>query len=74
MHQDAILELGGMFIIKYNGILIAQQYIELVTGRYYCLNADNQLEEFEKIIDKEFGKGTFRNYAQKIVQERICGQ
>ena len=43
--------------IKYNGLLTAQQYLELVTDNYYCLRADNQFEEVEKIMDKEFGEG-----------------
>ena len=50
-------------VIKYNGLLTAQQYLELVTCKYYCLNADNQLEEVEKIMDREFGEGTFWSYA-----------
>ena len=50
-------------VIRYNGILTPQQYLELVTDNYYCLNADNQLEEVEKIMDKEFGEGAFWSFA-----------
>lgn len=55
--------------IKYNGLLTAQQYLELVTGNCYCLRADNQLEEVEKIIDKEFGEGTFWSFALDDISE-----
>lgn len=50
-------------VIKFNGLLSAQQYLELVTDNYYCLRADNQLEEVEKIMDKEFGEGAFWSFA-----------
>ena len=55
--------------IKYDGLLTAQQYLELVTGNYYCLNADNQLEEVEKIMDKEFGEGAFWSYTLDNISE-----
>lgn len=44
-------------------ILNPQTYLELMTGNYYPLNADNQLEEVEKILDREFGEGTFWSYS-----------
>lgn len=34
-----------------------------MTGKYYLLNADNQLEEVEKILDREFGEGIFWSYS-----------
>jgi len=40
-------------------ILNPQTYLELMTGNYYSLTADNQLEDVEKILDREFGEGTF---------------
>ena len=56
-------------VIKYNGLLTAQQYLELVTNNYYCLRADNQLEEVEKIMDKEFGEGAFWSFALDDISE-----
>ena len=44
-------------------ILNPQTYLELMTGNYYSLTADNQFEEVEKILDKVFGKGTFWSYS-----------
>ena len=55
--------------IKYNGLLTARQYLELVTNNYYCLKADNQLEEVEKIMDKEFGEGAFWSFALDDISE-----
>ena len=55
--------------IKYNGLLTAQQYLELVTDNYYCLRADNQFEEVEKIMDKEFGEGAFWSYELDEISE-----
>ena len=55
--------------IKYNGLLTAQQYLELVTNKYYLLNADNQLEEVEKIMDREFGDGAFWSFALDDINE-----
>jgi hypothetical protein len=49
--------------IKYSGVLTAQEYLEIMTGRYYMLNGDNQVEEVEKILDREFGEGAFWSYA-----------
>ena len=58
-------------VIKYNGLLTVQQYLELVTDKYYCLRADNQLEEVEKIMDKGFGKGALWSYALDDISEVI---
>lgn len=58
-------------IIRYNGILTPQQYLELVTGNYYCLNSDNQLEMVEKIVDEEFGEGAFWSFALDDIGEVI---
>lgn len=44
-------------------ILNPQTYLELMTGNYYSLTADNQLEEVEKILDSAFGEGTFWSYS-----------
>ena len=48
-------------------ILNPQTYLELMTGKYYPLNVDNQLEAVEKILDSEFGKGTFWSYSHKDI-------
>ena len=56
-------------VIKYNGLLTAQEYLELVACKCYCLNADNQLEEVEKIMDKEFGEGAFWSFALDDISE-----
>jgi hypothetical protein len=55
--------------IRYNGLLTAQQYLELITNKYYCLNADNQLEEVERILEKEFGEGTLWSFALDDIGE-----
>lgn len=44
-------------------ILTPQTYLELMTGKYYPLNVDNQLEAIEKILDREFGEGAFWSYS-----------
>ena len=44
-------------------ILNPQTYLELMTGNYYPLNVDNQLEAVEIILDREFGEGTFWSYS-----------
>ena len=44
-------------------ILNPQTYLELMTGKYYPLNVDNQLEAVENILDREVGKGTFWSYS-----------
>ena len=44
-------------VIMYDKILSAQTYLEMMTGNYYCLNADNQVEQVENILEEEFGQG-----------------
>lgn len=48
-------------------ILTPQTYLELMTGDYYPLNVDNQLEAVEIILDREFGEGTFWSYSLKDI-------
>ena len=55
--------------IRYAGLITAQQYLELITGKYYCLNADNQLEEVERILNREFGEGSFWSFALDDIGE-----
>lgn len=53
----------AMLMIITDKILNPQTYLELMTGKYYPLNVDNQLEAAEKILDREFGEGTFWSYS-----------
>lgn len=50
-------------LIVTDKILTPQKYLEIITGKYFTLNADNQLEEVEKILDRVFGEGTFWSYS-----------
>lgn len=50
-------------IIITDRILNPQTYLELITGNYYPLNVNNQLEAIEEILDREFGEGTFWSYS-----------
>ena len=54
-------------LIVTDRILTPQTYLELMTGDYYPLNVDNQLEAVEIILDREFGKGTFWGYSLKDI-------
>ena len=44
-------------------ILNPQIYLELMTGKYYPSNVDNQSEAIEKILDREFGEGVYWSYS-----------
>ena len=54
-------------LIVTDKILTPQKYLELMTGKYYPLNEDNQLATVENILDREFGKGTFWSYSLKDI-------
>ena len=56
-------------VIMYDNILSAQTYLELITGNYYCLNADNQVEQVENILDEQFGQGAYRSFAPDNISE-----
>ena len=56
-------------VIMYDKILSAQTYLEMMTGNYYCLNADNQVEQVENILDEQFGQGAYRNFALDNITE-----
>ena len=43
-------------MIIYDKALTAREYLEIMTGKYYMLNAANQLKEVENILKGEFGK------------------
>ena len=53
-------------VIIYNKILSAQTYLEMMTGNYYCLNADNQVEN---ILEEQFGQGVYRSFALDNITE-----
>ena len=50
-------------MIIYDKVLTPQAYLELMTGNYYSLKKPNQVEEVEKILDKEEGNGTCWTYS-----------
>ena len=56
-------------VIMYDKILSAQTYLEMMTGNYYCLNADNQVEQVEDILEEEFGQGAYWSFALDNITE-----
>jgi hypothetical protein len=56
-------------VIMYDKILSAQTYLELITGNYYSLNADNQVEQVENILYEQIGQGAYRNFALDNITE-----
>ena len=58
-------------VIIYNKILSAQTYLEMMTGNYYCLNADNQVEQVENILEEQFGQGAYWSFALDNITEVI---
>ena len=56
-------------VIMYDKILSAQTYLELITGNYYSLNADNQVEQVENILYEQFGQGVYRSFALDNISE-----
>ena len=53
----------------YDKILSAQTYLELITGNYYSLNADNQVEQVENILYEQFGQGAYWSFALDNISE-----
>ena len=53
-------------VIMYDKILSAQTYLEMMTGNYYCLNADNQVEN---ILEEQFGQGAYWSFALDNISE-----
>lgn len=49
-------------MIKYDGIIYPQAFLAVMTGKYFCVTADNQLEEIENILDEELGGGQCWSY------------
>ena len=56
-------------VIVYDNKLTPQVYLEIMTGNYYCLRSDNQVEEVEKILDEVFGDGAYWSYALDNIVE-----
>lgn len=56
-------------VILYDGVLTPQQYLEMMTGKYFCLDADNRLETVENILDGEFGKGAYWDFSLDSIDE-----
>ena len=56
-------------VIMYDKILSAQTYLEMMTGNYYCLNADNQAEQVENILDEQLGQGSYRSFDLDNISE-----
>ena len=56
-------------VIMYDKVLTPQTYLEMMTGKYYCLNADNQLEQVENILDSQFGEGAYWSFALDNIGE-----
>lgn len=57
--------------IMYDGVITPQTYLEMMTGKYFCLNADNQLELVERILDEQCGKGLYWSFALEDIGEVI---
>ena len=57
--------------IIYNGVLTPQTYLEIMTGNYFCLHADNQLELVERILDEQCGNGLYWSFALDDIDEII---
>lgn len=57
--------------IIYNGVLTLQTYLEIMTGKYFLLNADNQIELVEKILDEQCGNGLYWSFALDDIDEVI---
>lgn len=55
--------------ILYDRMLTPQQYLEIMTGKYFCLDADNQLETVENILDDEFGEGVYWSFVLDSIDE-----
>ena len=55
--------------IIYDGLLTPQAYLEIMTGKYFILNTDNQIEAVENILDKYFGEGEYWSYALEDIAE-----
>lgn len=49
-------------MIKYDGVVYPQSFLAVLTGKYFCVTAGDQLEEIENILNKEFGMGQYWSY------------
>lgn len=57
--------------VVYNRVLTPQTYLEIMTGKYFTLNADNQIEAVENILDKQFGEGVYWSFALDDIAEIV---
>ena len=58
-------------MIKYDGIIYPQAFLAVMTGKYFCVTADNQLEEIEKILDEELGGGQCWSYSFEETEDVV---
>ena len=58
-------------MIKYDGIIYPQAFLAVMTGKYSCVTADNQLEEIEKILDEELGGGQCWSYSFEETEDVV---
>ena len=56
-------------VIMYDKVLSARTYLEMMTGTYYCLDSDNQVEAVENILDDQFGEGACWSFALDNISE-----
>ena len=49
-------------MIKYDSIIYPQAFLAVMTGKCFCVTADNQLEEIENILVQELGGGQCWSY------------
>lgn len=54
--------------IAYDKVISAQNYLQLITGKCFIINADNQLEQVENILAQE-GYDNLWNYPLNEVDE-----
>lgn len=56
-------------VIMYDKVLSATTYLEIMTGNYYCLREENQVEQVENILDEQFGDGAYWSFALDDISE-----
>ena len=56
-------------VIMYDKVLSASTYLEIMTGNYYCLREENQVEQVENILDEQFGEGAYWSFDLDDISE-----
>jgi len=56
-------------VIMYDKVISASTYLEIMTGNYYCLREENQVEQVENILDEQFGEGAYWSFALDNISE-----